>query len=185
MKQYRVTMPDGTIWDTPVSAIARNHAEYYAQYETGGDVEKCLKEHSLPLLLENPMEVWEWACGNMDWADAKPSARLVSGVVAATDADYQDEWVNGNHKVVDVDDAEITPSPTVVPALDDSGWVNVVVALPVLERIPACRAGRVEVAELGSNGEWIFAQLYAPNVQLHETAKTFWRYLPDAPDLVA
>lgn len=181
MKQYQVTMPDGSVWGVPVSVIARNHAEYYAQYETEGDAEKCFREHSLPLLSGFPFEVWEWAAGNMNWDDVKSAAHLVRGVYNP-DADYQDGWVNGAHEVVDVAESELAPAPD---RTSPSGWVKAAAALPILEHVAPCRRGKVEVAERSPAGDWNFAQLYAPNVQPHETYETFWRYLPAAPDLVA
>jgi hypothetical protein len=32
-------MTDGSRWNVPVEVIARSHAQYYAKYETNGDVE--------------------------------------------------------------------------------------------------------------------------------------------------
>lgn len=182
MKQYRVTMPDGTVWGVPVSALARNHAEYYAQYETAGDVEKCYNEHSLPLFLANPMEVWEWAAGNMDWIDVKAVAQLVSGVPFPTQAEYQDGWVDGDHKVVDVDETAIAAAPA---GQVDLGWVDVESALPKLEHIAKCRAGKVEVAALFPGPEWILEQRPAADMRPLGALKVFWRYLPDVPTIFA
>jgi hypothetical protein len=192
MKQYQVTMPDGTVWGVSVDVIAKSHAEYYAQYETGGDVEKCFNEHSLPLLLENPSEVWEWAAGNMNWSDVEAVAQLVSGVGSSTAADYQDGWVNGPHAVVPSwmagpEQSETTghesgkpPAPAGTQVIE--GWVSSAVALPCLSLIPQARHGKVEVAELYPGGEWEFGYRLAVNLEHCERVKMFWRYLPDAPE---
>lgn len=181
MKQYHVTMPNGSVWAVPVTAIARNHAAYYAQYETEGDVEKCYTEHSLPLLLSDAKELWEYAAGNMDWADVKAVAWIVRGVAPTAEADFQEGWVNGDHQVVEVTEIQEDTRHVAAASPNVDGWVSTAEALPVLAHIHSCRAGKVEVAELHHSGTWIFEQRYALNVGHDCAVKAYWRYLPGAP----
>jgi hypothetical protein len=96
-KFLRVTMPDGSKWDVPVSVIARNRAEFYKD-EYDGDVEKSLKADTLPLFNENGYEIADWAANNMDWKDVKSVAKKVD---AMPDCDFQDGWINGDKEIIE------------------------------------------------------------------------------------
>jgi hypothetical protein len=89
-KYYLVTMSDSSVWIVPVEIIARNRAEVYKD-EFGGDVERSLKEDTMPLFEADIFEIEDWACNNMNWSDVKDHA------VMRTDAEppsYADDWVN-------------------------------------------------------------------------------------------
>jgi hypothetical protein len=94
----QVTMPDGTKWNVPVEAIARNHAIAHA-YEFDGDVEKSLAQGTMPLFDSDIAEIHHWASTNMDWRDVSGVARKVHEPFV----DYQDGWINGKWKVIDED----------------------------------------------------------------------------------
>jgi hypothetical protein len=91
----QVTMPDGTKWNVPVDIIARNRAAYYAD-EFGGDVERSLRDDTLPLFESSPQEIHDWASSNMDWRDVSGVARKVHEPFV----DYQEGWINGRWKVL-------------------------------------------------------------------------------------
>lgn len=93
----RVTMPDGSKWDVPVSVVALNRASYYAD-EFGGDVERSLKEDTGPLFAQNDYEIKDWAADNMDWRDVFAHARRAP--IEPPAADYQEGWVNGEKEIV-------------------------------------------------------------------------------------
>lgn len=177
MKVYQITMPDGSKWNIPVTAIARSHAQYYAripaEVDYAGDVEKCYAELSLPLLTRDASEVRDWASGNMNWADVARVARPAnpSGKVAV---DYQDGWVNGDYRILDVEVAAEAPSST--------DWVRADLHLPQAEKIAPARRGTVETAGKDSAGEWIFQLTPARSVVFDEQYCTHWRYLSDAPN---
>ena len=76
-KFLRVTMPDGSKWDVPVSVIALDRAKYYADRDFDGDVEKSLNEDTLPLFKESDFEVKDWAACNMNWSDVESFAVMV------------------------------------------------------------------------------------------------------------
>lgn len=99
MKVLRITMPDGSKWDVPVEVIARNRAAYYADREFAGDVERSLREDTLPLFEDDPFEVEDWAANNMDWADVKDKATRFSPAVC----DFQEGWITGDKEVVEED----------------------------------------------------------------------------------
>lgn len=96
-KYLRIEMGDGSKWDVPVSIIARNRAEHYAE-EFDGDVEKSLKEDTLPLFEECEYEIEEWAGDNMNWEDVEAHAEQVS---KPCPADLEDGWINGEKEVIE------------------------------------------------------------------------------------
>jgi len=100
-KALRVEMPDGSRWDVPVMAIARNRAANYAD-EHDGDVERSLQEDTLPLFQDEPYEIEDWAANDMDWRDVMSVARMVK----APSADYQEGWVNGEKEIVEIVEAD-------------------------------------------------------------------------------
>lgn len=98
-KYLRVTMPDGSRWDVPVEAIARNRAANYAS-EFGGDIDKSLEEDTLPLFEEDPYEVEDWAANNMNWSDVDSIAQRAPDSPKPK-VDYEEGWINGEKKVVE------------------------------------------------------------------------------------
>jgi hypothetical protein len=90
-------MLDHSKWDIPIAVIARNRAESYAD-EFDGDVERSLKEDTLPLFEHTPYEIQDWAANNMDWSDVAAHATLVP--THPPKCDYQEGWVNGRKELV-------------------------------------------------------------------------------------
>ncbi len=92
-KYLRVTMPDGSKWDVPAEFIAEDRAA-----SLSGDRVSPLFFEEKQVALDHPDVLIDWAENNMNW-------RLVVGravrVESATDADYQDGWVNGEKEVVE------------------------------------------------------------------------------------
>jgi hypothetical protein len=174
MRVLEITMPNGSQWNVPVEAIARNHAEYYATHESSGDVEKCLREHSLPLLMADKHELRDWASGNMNWADVASVAFLAAAPTRPAVVDFQEGWVNGEYRVLDVE-------PAAVAGPDTSGWVRADLKLPDASKVSPCRRGAVETAGRDSQGDWCFRTVAAHTVQYVEQYCLFWRYLPAAP----
>ena len=97
--EYRVTMPDGSVWAVPLMVIARHRAKHYAS-EYGGDVEESLSDDTLPLFAADKYEVHDWAANNMNWSDVADCARMVRSRAPLTLAEMQEAWVNGKHEVV-------------------------------------------------------------------------------------
>lgn len=89
-------MPDGSLWDVPVMAIARHRAAYYAD-EFDGDVERSLKEDTLPLFADDDYQIKDWASNNMDWSDVAEVAWQFS----KSKTDFQEGWVNGRKEIVE------------------------------------------------------------------------------------
>lgn len=89
-ERYQITMPDNSIWEIPVMIIARNRAEEYAS-EFDNDVEKSLKEDTLPLFDLDSGAIHDWAQNNMNWKEVQQYAVKVKDSVI----DYQEGWING------------------------------------------------------------------------------------------
>ena len=174
MRVLEITMPDGSRWNVPVETVARNHAEYYASFETGGDVEKCLREHSLPLLMADPLELHDWASGNMNWTDVAGVAFPAAGKAKPAVDTFQEGWVNGGYRVLDVESG-------IAVAPDAANWVRADLQLPDPSKVTRCRQGTVEIAGQDSLGAWFFRQESAHKVQYDAQYCRFWRYLPAAP----
>lgn len=102
MKVLQLTALDGSKWNIPVDVIARDHAAYYAPIDFDGDVERSLRDGTLPLFAEDEFEVREWASNNMNWSDVKAHAVLVSG---PEPVNMEDSWMEGEKRVVDAPDA--------------------------------------------------------------------------------
>lgn len=90
-------MPDGSMWDVPISVIAKNRAEYYATKEP--PYEETYKIE-LKYALENEEEIIDWAQNNMDWDDVKNFARLFK-ISVLTPEDFDEGWANGEHDIVE------------------------------------------------------------------------------------
>jgi len=93
---YQFTCSDGSVYQVPVSVIALNRAENYAD-EFGDDVERSLAEDTIPLFKGDMYEIQDWARNNMDWDDVKVHATKVSDAV---ELNMQNEWNNGDINVV-------------------------------------------------------------------------------------
>lgn len=100
-KELRVTMPDNSVWGVPVQIIANHRAGYYRD-EFGGLLSRSLAEDTIPLFQADPFEVKDWAANNMNWADVKPHARLIT----AGECDFDEGWCNGEKEVVEATDDE-------------------------------------------------------------------------------
>jgi hypothetical protein len=98
-KFLRVTFSDGKVYDIPAEFIAKTRAEYYAKLDAARG-ENYIKVYNKELKagLEDDYEICDWAFNNMDWADVKEQAVLL-GQVAKT-IDYEKEWVNVEHEVI-------------------------------------------------------------------------------------
>lgn len=93
MKQIHITMPDGSIWAVPAEIVARHRADYYAKEEGEG-----YRNEEYASILANHERLLDWAENNMNWKDvSKDAFRVSPGQV-----DYQEGWVNGAKKVVEV-----------------------------------------------------------------------------------
>lgn len=90
-KFMTIEMPDASKWQVPVEIIARHRAEYYAN-EFDGDVERSLKEDTIPMFESDNKEIANWAVGNMDWSDFKGHQVRISD---PEPVDYQEGWGNG------------------------------------------------------------------------------------------
>lgn len=102
MKVYVVEMSDGSQWGVPVDIIARSRAEYYADLYDG-DVERSLKEDTLPLFAEYPYTIEDWAANNMDWIDVRPYAFIIR---QAEPIDFDAGWCCGHINVIDMDQTQ-------------------------------------------------------------------------------
>ncbi|MFO7846010.1 MAG: hypothetical protein R6V27_05550 [Balneolaceae bacterium] len=95
-KKLRITMPDGSKYDVPISVIAENRAENYKD-EFDNNIAMSLMEDTLPLFESSPYEITDWAAGNMNWSDVAEYAEKVG---TTEDPDFQEGWVNGEKEVV-------------------------------------------------------------------------------------
>lgn len=98
-KALRVQMPDGSKWDVPIKIIAWDRAKHYA-HEFGGDIERSLKDDTMPLFEDHDYEIKDWACNNMNWSDVKDHAAKVSDQAPMTEDDFQEGWCNGDKEIV-------------------------------------------------------------------------------------
>lgn len=182
MKLYQITMNDGSKWNVPVEVIARSHAAYYAPIDYAGDIEKCFREYSLPLLLADPSEVKDWATGNMDWVDVAATATRASGPTNV-DENFQDGWVNGESRVIEVPDQPVDSTLAgQAPPAGGENWVRADVALPDPQKVHPSRRSNVETTGKNSQGEQVFSMSSARNVVFDAQYCTHWRYLPGAPE---
>ena len=113
MKVLRVTMLDGSEWDIPLERIARNRAENYAD-EFDGDVERSLREDTMPLFEQDSFEASDWAANNMNWDEVEDVAVCYR---KAPTPDFQEGWVNGEKEVVE----KCPPTPVAGPC-SWRGW---------------------------------------------------------------
>jgi len=93
-KHLIVEMPDGSEWSIPVSWIADNHSEYYAERESVTLDEAKIETMEI---FKDDYEIIDWASNNMDWDDVVDYAEMIS----EPEVDYDDGWINGEKKVLD------------------------------------------------------------------------------------
>lgn len=94
-------MPDGSTWGVHLDVIAFHRAQAY-QHEFGDDLQRSLNEDTLPLFASDSDEVGHWAANNMDWEFVARHARQLYPATV----DYDDGWVNGEKRVLDIPDPE-------------------------------------------------------------------------------
>lgn len=92
-KFLRVTMPDGSKWDVLAQFIAEDRAASLAPDRTSPEFAE-----ERQLALDRPHVLIDWAENNLNW---RLVLRCAVQVQTATDADYQDGWVNGPKEVVE------------------------------------------------------------------------------------
>lgn len=97
-KKLTVTMSDYSVWEIPIEVIAKSRAEFYAKCEFDGDVEKSLKEDTLPAFEADAYKIIEWAEGNMNWEDVKEYAIKVKD--PNIEEVYKEDWMNGPKEIV-------------------------------------------------------------------------------------
>lgn len=97
-KRIEIEMPDGSVWQVPLDAVARHRAAHYVAQGEFPDLETSLREDTAPLFLDEAFEAIDWAANNMDWADV---AGVAVQVKAPPPADFQEGWLNGDKRVVD------------------------------------------------------------------------------------
>lgn len=95
MKYLRVKMEDGSEYDIPVNVIAENRAEYYSD-EFDNDLQRSLKEDTMPLFESDNYKIEDWAANNMNWSDVESIAVKISN----ESVDFQEGWINGDKKIV-------------------------------------------------------------------------------------
>lgn len=100
MKYLVITQRDGSLWKVPVDLIARSRATHYAP-EFGGDVERSLKEDTMPLFEDDDYEIQDWAANNMNWDEVAPKAAQLRGPLPLSLDDFQEAWTNGSKEVME------------------------------------------------------------------------------------
>ncbi|MBF0146116.1 MAG: hypothetical protein HQL84_09150 [Magnetococcales bacterium] len=90
-KTLTVTMPDRSRWSIPVAIIAQHRAAHFAMRLFDGDVERSLKEDTLPLFQNNPYAIERWSEEMMDWDDVKDHAQQI----APTNVNFHEGWQQG------------------------------------------------------------------------------------------
>lgn len=97
-KYLRVTMPDGSKWDIPASAIADNKANYHAKDKEDPKESLELYNEEYKLALGDDGELIEWAKGNMDWADVQHIAMRAH---EPDETSYESGWCNADMEIVE------------------------------------------------------------------------------------
>lgn len=101
-KVMTVTQSDGSVWAVPIEVIARSRATHYA-HEFDGDIERSMREDTMPLFDSDAYEVEDWAANNMNWSDVKAVAFQLS---PPQGIDFQEGWLNGEKEVRLVPEAD-------------------------------------------------------------------------------
>jgi len=112
MKYLQITMPNGERWGVPISVIARDRANYYADKDTERDglsKEQRDKryEDEYRYTLEDELEIYDWAPNNMNWIDVKEHA-IEIGAERLTERGYQEGWINGDKTIIDLSDISVS-----------------------------------------------------------------------------
>jgi hypothetical protein len=94
---FVTVLPDGSEWGIPLSLIAENKAQYYAQVDNMS-FEEALEE-TYKVFEEFEYEIEDWATNNMNWSDVQSQAVLLRA--ANAEIDFQEAWVNGEHFLTD------------------------------------------------------------------------------------
>lgn len=97
MKNYIVTMSDGSVWAIPIEVIAKHKAksDFERSVQDYEDYEECLSDVK-SLFDNNPYEVCDWASNNMNWDEVQSYAKMIK---SPDPSDYQEDWVNGEWKI--------------------------------------------------------------------------------------
>lgn len=96
-KYLTVQLSDGSTWVVPVEMIARSRAAHYAD-EFDGDVERSLREDTIPLFEQSPYEIEDWAVNNMNWSDFNGHQIKISN---APLPDFESAWLHGQKGFAD------------------------------------------------------------------------------------
>ena len=99
-KSLVIKMPDGSEWAIPIHFIAQHRSNYYAitNGECDGDIQRHLREKTIPLFESNSFEIEDWAANNINWSEISRYATQIK----APETDFQEGWVNGEKEVRDV-----------------------------------------------------------------------------------
>lgn len=100
MKYMTITLPGGEVWGVPVDMIARDRAGHYAT-EFDGDIERSLKEDTLPLFADDEYEIEDWAVNNMNWSDFDGHQIKISD---GGEHDFQGAWMDAEKGFAEVKD---------------------------------------------------------------------------------
>lgn len=92
MKVVRIEFSNHEVWDIPVLTIANHRAEHY-KGEFGDDLDRSLREDTLPLFQASDYEITDWATGNLNWDDVIGVAQKRPD--AQYDVDKVAEWASG------------------------------------------------------------------------------------------
>lgn len=95
-------MPNGERWVVPIDIIAKHRAKYYAGREESPEDHDRVYEEEYTFTMEDSLEVHDWAPNNMNWTDVKEHAVFI-GPFVLTDRDYQEGWLNGEKKIIELD----------------------------------------------------------------------------------
>lgn len=90
--KLRVEMPNGTLWDVPVQAIADSRDEHYAidrEDTIGGIRDGDLDEYEITRI---------GPAGNLNWGEVKAFA--VQAPPRDVEVDWQEGWTNGDKEIV-------------------------------------------------------------------------------------
>jgi hypothetical protein len=95
-----VTFPNREVYEVPARLVAESRARHFAEGDEareGADY-RATYEAELAYTLGSTYELRDWLLGNMDWADVKEAAVLVSepgvppGVPPGVSIDYERSW---------------------------------------------------------------------------------------------
>lgn len=75
-KFYVIKVNDSLLCKIPLIIIAKNRASHFAN-EYNGDIEKSMRDDTVPLFLSDEYEIKDWAQNNMNWSDVKEFSEFV------------------------------------------------------------------------------------------------------------